>query len=758
LGAILAVLCGSGLRAPGTASHPPEPATEIEGQAATGLDGEPSVHRVEPVVGEVPPPELTVTPGGDGSCPPSLLPLVVRAHRALPADVHGPGFADYTEITVTLPVSYDGYDLPVDLAGLSNYDRFDFSEAQTTLLSQNGFVVSPSQWPEFFSVYFDNPGLANLVTTDSIYHVYHLLFERMLIDLEQDHFEPDVRALTAACLQAAQALYHDLLGTELEEPARGALAYFAVADALIDPASAAPSEVADLVEAELARIEAHAGFGPSPIFSRNCPEGCDPCTMPPAEGCQGQPCLCEDYSQYVPRGHYTRSEQLRRYFQTMMWYGRINLRLGVDQETRTALLITYILRNTAVDGDPAARVWARVYDPTAFIVGHSDDLGLHQYGVLWDLVFGPDAPVSAIGDATDFRVFVEVARRLPPPQINSLWVHIREDVEQATQGFRFMGQRFVLDSYIFDKLTQAQVPGRMLPRGLDVMAALGSGEAYAILDGMGETGYANYPEQMTKLRGQISALQADSWTQSLYWNWLYALDPLLEPKDQRYPAFMRTQAWTRRDLHAALGSWTELKHDTILYAKQECPTGAPPDLPYGWVEPNPRAYARLLALTRMTYDGLIDRGLLTERTEGNLTCLDSLLTFLLHASQRELAGEQLSSEDCWRIFHYGFELEGLTLAAPNAEESEDVRAALVADVATSPAGEVLEEATGDVFEIYAVVPDGSGGLHIAKGAVFSYYEFPWPIDDRLTDEAWRAMLDEGDAPDRPAWTSDFIAE
>ncbi len=39
-------------------------------------------------------------------------------------------------------------------------------------------------------------------------------------------------------------------------------------------------------------------------------------------------------------------------------------------------------------------------------------------------------------------------------------------------------------------------------------------------------------------------------------------------KGGAYPPFMQTQAWTRKDLQTSLGSWTELKHDTILYAKQ----------------------------------------------------------------------------------------------------------------------------------------------------------------------------------------------
>jgi len=83
---------------------------------------------------------------------------------------------------------------------------------------------------------------------------------------------------------------------------------------------------------------------------------------------------------------------------------------------------------------------------------------------------------------------------------------------------------------------------------------------------------------------------------------------LLAPKDSRYPAFMQTQAWTRKELHTALGSWTELKHDTILYAKQviaEMGGGGPEvEPPHSFVEPNPEAYARLLALASMTRDGL----------------------------------------------------------------------------------------------------------------------------------------------------------
>ncbi len=44
--------------------------------------------------------------------------------------------------------------------------------------------------------------------------------------------------------------------------------------------------------------------------------------------------------------------------------------------------------------------------------------------------------------------------------------------------------------------------------------------------------------------------------------------PLFFAKTAGYPMFMQVPAWLDKDLFAALASWAELRHDTILYAKQ----------------------------------------------------------------------------------------------------------------------------------------------------------------------------------------------
>ena len=168
-------------------------------------------------------------------------------------------------------------------------------------------------------------------------------------------------------------------GVEAEPALRNA-AFFAVADRLLGLSDPVPAEANDLVNAELALINAANTEAISPIWDR--PD------LPADQK------LIEVYGQYIPRGHYTRSEDLKMYFKAMMWYGRLTFRLRDDFETRRALLLVQALRNaTVTDGtsDTGASLWESIYDPTVFIVGKADHLSYHEYGALSDSVFGAGA-------------------------------------------------------------------------------------------------------------------------------------------------------------------------------------------------------------------------------------------------------------------------------------------------------------------------------------------------------------------------------
>jgi len=703
------------------------------------------------------------------TAPPTALAIATFTPPAIGeiGDLYPPLFASYNLQPVRLPDSFTGYDLPLDLSAVPNLDGFELSEEQLALLAQNGFVVDlpgPEVYHEFYQIYedFRYSSEPMFVTTDSVLHVYHLLFDKILRDLEVEYFIPTLESLTAAMLGASLEQYQSLLGSPLEEPARRNVAYFAVAARLLGSSDPAPSEVAEMVDEEFALIAAAGGPAESPIWFRD--------DLPP------DMVLREDYSQYIPRGHYTRSEALERYFRTMMWYGRLTFRLNDPFETQRALLVARALRTAlATDGIPmsAEELWQRIYEPTTFLVGRADDLSYFEYGALADEVFGVDAPIEAYGDPDQLAAFLSAAEELPPPQVNSMWVWIWQDQETVTKGFRFMGQRFTIDAYVFQQMIWRRVGTSENPRGLptalDFFAALGSDDALQILEDLGHREYANFDTQMERVRGELAALETDSWTQNVYWAWLYALQPLITVHDESFPEFMRTEAWRLRDLNAALGSYTELKHDTILYAKQVMAEmgGGPPEVIGGYVEPNPEAFARMLALAEMTRDGLQARGLLSANIEGALANLIDLLQFLKVTAEAELAGEGLSDDDSLRIQFIGGELEALTLAASDCEEEgpacldlQDQQAALVADIATGLSPDVaglavLEEGVGRPTRIYVVLPDSTRRL--AVGAVFSYYEFVVPASERMTDEAWQAMLEAGTNPPPPTWTEAFMA-
>ena len=674
--------------------------------------------------------------------------------------VYQTAFADYREVPVTVKPSIKAYKVSPDLSNVTNKDRFAFSSEAQGLLAKNGFVVIPSNTREFFTTYEINryDPTPSFITTDAMLHNYHLYFSYLLRTLEKDSLHSELNTLTQSMLEKSAEQYNTLKGTDWETAAKRNVGFFAVAAKLLNSKADVPAYVRPEVNVEYQLITDHQeAFTPSPVMN-----------MTGTDSDSDQ--INEDYTQYIPRGHYAKSDDLKTYFKTMMWYGRMTFRASNADETKSAALITLLLSDQK-DYDH----WNNIYEPTNFFVGKSDDLGFSQYYQLLKDTYGK---VPALEDLTgktkEWDTFRAGIKKLDPPALNSLPIYdktIQPDRDQAIKGFRFMGQRYTLDGDIFQRLIYRDVEEnsskqrRMLPKGLDIPAAMGSQEAYSILEGMGETAYQNYPENMKKLQEKIASLDKGTQTQNLYWSWLYTLSPLTQPKGEGYPSFMLNQAWTRKQLETYLSSWTELKHDTVLYAKQvyaEMGGGGDDVDDRGYVEPNPEVYGSLAALTRMAIDGLSSRGLLKDDTKASLVELEKLSLQLKTISEKELAQKDLSEKEYDLIRSFGGQLEHFWLEAlkdqnvDSASAACENPAALIADVATDPSGQVLEEATGLINDIYVVVPV-AGSLRIAKGAVFSYYEFPWPSDDRLTDEKWRDMLENSKVPAPPDWTKLYTA-
>lgn len=669
-------------------------------------------------------------------------------------------------------------------------DNFSLSVHSRDLLERYGFAVSPGDEKEIYDVYAQakKRNQPIFVTIDAVLHTCHIFFDYLLRILEMEKLYARVLELTDRMITLSQDQYKRAKQKDVKEAARLNIGFFSVAKKILSPEYEPGFRLANLIDTELRNIDAHKGLEFRALLSYiENPTVFD------------TPYAYEDFSQFVPRGHYTRNETFKKYFKVMMWYGRIDFKLkpgesaGASLHGKMMTLQALLIADALMKDEKAYKTWQMIYEPTVYFVGKTDDLSVNDYMKLIPEVYAADGPVDRFQEESRLSDFLARALKLRPPRILSEAAFVEDgEFVSTTQSFRFMGQRFIPDSYMFQELVYGRKrdkvilkytgkgnpftmevipaggPVRAFPRGLDIMAVLGSERALAILEQEGDTEYTDYYDQLNKLKQEFSAMSPDEWKQNLYWRWLFCLLPLLEERsEEKVPRFMMNELWVDKELQTSLGSWAELRHDTILYAKQSytmMPSALPPqpELTYGYVEPYPEVYRRIQEMMADIRTNLAELGILMPGIPEKIREFEEILGRLAAISDKELTGEEPDKQDYELIWNIGSALSSLKQFPPQImakiTSRTDERMDIIADVHTDMnTRQVLEEGVGSPFDIYVIVED-SKGYRLCRGGVFSYYEFKHPMDDRLTDEKWQEMGKQRQRPEQHPWTKTFITK
>ena len=635
---------------------------------------------------------------------------------------------------------------------INSFQLESFDQRLYNAIGKNGFAIVPGEEDQLFHIYERNDyrQFPSFVTTDLYLQAFHMFFDCLLKETEEQKFSPMVTLFVKQNYEQMMQLASTTTDAKIKAAAEHNAAYYAIAYELNTGKSLpVPASFSELVKEEINHVNAaettrsrFLGY----TEARNMPMFI--------------------YNIYRPRGHYTRNETLKRYFCAMMWLQNAPFGTDKDDQLEQALLLAQTIGGNA----NLTKQYKDITEPITYLMGMPDDVSILQ--VYAEIQKSGSTVSELINDKKKFDAIRKALEELSKKQ------SIIKPKFQASSPFKIclMPQRYMPDSEVLQEMVDYESTPtlRDVPKGLDILASIGISSAERILiqelkEQEKWNKYTSNLEQMKKRMGEID------WNQTVANKWIAALKDV-NSKNAQYPKFMLSPQWDKKNLNTALASWAELKHDAILYAKQpmgaECGGGGPPE-PYvkGYVEPNIAYWTKAIELIDATMDVLRRFDLVTEKGTTAATDLREQAEFLLNCSKKELAGKNLTEQEYRQIETIGSTFENITLNLIKEPDQflmgwsnvngADKKISVVADVYTAnsynnPDKSVLYEAVGPAHEIYVVV-ELDGYLYLTRGAVFSYREFQEDIAaPRKTDEEWQQELQTQPDKGIPNWMKEII--
>ena len=663
--------------------------------------------------------------------------------------------------------SLEDYTVAKDFSNVENFSDFgEFTERQKEMLIKNGFVItkpknlenneySEDPWnyefDQIHQVYEDNEykELASFVTTDSVTHIFHIFYDGFLRNLEKEELYPKSISLNQSLLAENINLLSEIKNERLKEIQNRNIAFIATGLKLLgsEPENL-PEEAKKIYEEEIKNASSEE-IASSAISGRDV-----------------------DFSQLKPRGHYTRSEELKKYFSGTMYFGQVGLFIENEGKPDEDSILQGLLLTYSIYKNPEIlKNWEDLVEPIDFMVESADDLSIREYARTLYGVYGKDFDINKLDDNKNLKTAYEVLKSHPDPQVAGF----------MGKSFRYMPQRAVMDSVLMQNVVDIASPNhpsdRPIYSGLDLMTAFGNEKAREILDNDSYNSHWNkYEERTDENISSVKKMEDLDWQKNMYRGWLWMLKSYDQKFGEGYPMFMRNDAWERKDLVSALGSFAELKHDTVLYGKAvmaEMGGGGEFEIPKSYVEPNVELYEKLNWLLEFTKVNLKDRQMLSEKYEEKINNFQAMVLKLRDISIKELQNEGLSESEISDLYFIGGEMEMLMVDfVESSDEYEisgwyeiqnatDRRMPVVVDLMRVvensvglPEGEISHIGTGKPMEIFVIYPH-QDKLYMGRGATFSYYEFL--NKERLTDEDWQKMVYDEET-DFPNWYKELVTE
>ncbi|MBN1473708.1 MAG: DUF3160 domain-containing protein [Syntrophaceae bacterium] len=609
----------------------------------------------------------------------------------------GRGFAYIYEKDGKSILAIEPYDDPY--GDIVNLWMYPLDEKQKNKLTKNQLLFLKAKFGHIYSLYdteYYDEGAEHarpyLVTSDAVLETFYAAFSALLGYAEKVEL---VEALQEFAKKGLETARETKASNDVEN-------LFLTGLVLIKPGI--KENIPPEVQKEIANIRAASGKAKS-LFGQDI-----------------------NYENFFIRGKYERDKNLQNYFLALKWFQAFQFDLNKKEDRKTAAEIL------AVASSP--KVAPSLERINLFL---KDVIGESRYYT----------PLTLKG-AAEKDTLPELKPELP-------WI-------KTEKSLKIFPSIYTLDAFVFDELVthldRPETVGteenpRLLPVGLDIMAAFGSDEAKKILlEEFKEGRFENYEKKLNEITDKISRYSADSREANTYHNWLDMFNSLIkEPPNA--PEFTKTKAWKRKQLSTALGSWVNLRYETIAYVEQiasESGEGGFERLnigmPRGYVEPNPLFFQKLndcFGRISKRFQQIIKNPELRDAVVDRIDKYRKHLKALETIAQKEIDNVMPTDEEYAEILYIGRTVEHFTLIMGSIGPREEERGLSTAPDNDSlrkvvdvqhAFGEGLYEALGYAHEINVIVPY-YGRRQIVRGPVYSYYEFR--SGEKWNSEKWKRL-------------------